>query len=76
MNLLVLPLMLLLGEALAERPFLNEPDTGLILDAIPLGTLPSLADMFSAPDFEAAARHYMPIRNYCTPSHLPQQPSY
>jgi hypothetical protein len=51
--------------ALAERPFLNEPDTGLVLDAVQIGALPGLRDMVTAPDFEAAARHYMPIRNYC-----------
>ncbi|KAF8542059.1 hypothetical protein BDD12DRAFT_803159 [Trichophaea hybrida] len=49
--------------ALAERPFLNEPDTGLVIDTVQIGALPALKDMFTAPDFEAAARH-MPIRNY------------
>ena len=56
---------LLGATALAERPFLNEADTGLVLDAVQIGALPALADMVTAPDFEAAARHYMPIRNYC-----------
>ncbi|KAI5855742.1 hypothetical protein BZA05DRAFT_464779 [Tricharina praecox] len=49
---------------LAERPFINEPDTGLVFDEVEIGSLPSLADMIAVPDFEAAARHYMPTRNY------------
>ncbi|CCX32833.1 hypothetical protein FPQ18DRAFT_322010 [Pyronema domesticum] len=59
-------LLLLLGAStvLAERPFVNEPDTGLRLDEIQTGTLPQLKDMHTIPDFEAAARHYMPIQNY------------
>lgn len=53
--------------ALATRPFLNEPDTGL-LDKIgydfPIGQLPNITDMIGLPDFEWAARNYLPIVNY------------
>ena len=62
----LLSVLLLAGAVLAERPFINEPDTGLILPTI-LGTLPTLTDMVAVADFEAAARHYMPTRNYCKP---------
>ncbi|KAH6652435.1 FMN-dependent dehydrogenase [Truncatella angustata] len=56
-----------IASALGARPFLNEPDTGL-LDAIgydfPVGQLPDLEDMIGLPDFEWAARNYLPIVNY------------
>ncbi|KAK9780175.1 putative FMN-dependent dehydrogenase [Seiridium cardinale] len=56
-----------MAGALASRPFINEPDTGL-LDAIgydfPVGQLPDLDDMVGLPDFEWAARNYLPIVNY------------
>ncbi|KZL81348.1 fmn-dependent dehydrogenase [Colletotrichum incanum] len=50
----------------AARPFLNEPDTG-IRNALPdlkPGELPELSTMVGLPDFEYAARNYLPIRNY------------
>ncbi|KAK1977021.1 FMN-dependent dehydrogenase [Colletotrichum cereale] len=53
-------------EVLAARPFLNEPDTG-IREALPdlkPGQLPDLSAMVGLPDFEYAARNYLPIRNY------------
>ncbi|KAI1120414.1 FMN-dependent alpha-hydroxy acid dehydrogenase [Nemania abortiva] len=55
----------LLGGAFAARQFLNEPDTGFdeffnLAD----GELASLDDLVGLPDFDAAARRYMPIRNY------------
>ncbi|KAF5003193.1 hypothetical protein FDECE_10261 [Fusarium decemcellulare] len=52
--------------ALAARPFLNEPDTGLqeVLGDTPQGSLPSLDDMVSLPDFDWAARNYLPLLNY------------
>lgn len=52
--------------ALAARPFQIEPDTG-IEDAIgdtPEGTLPDLDDMIGLPDFQWAARKYLPLENY------------
>ncbi|GKT48137.1 cytochrome b2, mitochondrial [Colletotrichum spaethianum] len=51
---------------LAARPFLNEPDTG-IEDALPdlkPGELPDLSTMVGLPDFDYAARNYLPVRNY------------
>ncbi|KAI0124078.1 FMN-dependent dehydrogenase [Xylariales sp. AK1849] len=57
----------LVSGALAARPFLEEPDTGL-LDAIgydfPVGALPNLTDMVGLPDFDWAAGNYLPIVNY------------
>ncbi|KAI1852787.1 hypothetical protein JX265_003273 [Neoarthrinium moseri] len=57
----------LVSSVFATRPFLNEPDTGL-LDKIgynfPVGSLPELEDMVGLPDFEWAARNYLPIVNY------------
>ncbi|KZL75521.1 FMN-dependent dehydrogenase [Colletotrichum tofieldiae] len=53
-------------NVLAARFFLNEPDTG-IEDALPdlkPGELPELSTMVGLPDFEYAARNYLPIRNY------------
>lgn len=52
--------------ALAARPFLNEPDTGIdeVLGDLPEGTLPELTSMIGLPDFDWAARHYLPLRNY------------
>lgn len=57
---------MLASGALGARPFLNEPDTG-IEDAItdlPVGELPSLESMVSLPDYEWAARNYMPVDKY------------
>ncbi|KAI0799448.1 FMN-dependent alpha-hydroxy acid dehydrogenase [Xylaria sp. FL0064] len=55
----------LFGGAFAARPFLNEPDTGFdeFFDLAD-GELASLDDLVGLPDFDAAARRYMPIRNY------------
>ncbi|KAH7175287.1 FMN-dependent dehydrogenase [Dactylonectria macrodidyma] len=52
--------------ALAARPFLNEPDTGLeeVLGDTAEGTLPELTDMVGLPDFDWAARNYLPLQNY------------
>jgi hypothetical protein len=62
-----IPLVALVSGAVATRPFLNEPDTGL-LDKIgydfPVGQLPELDDMVGLPDFDWAARNYLPIVNY------------
>ncbi|KAL7815020.1 hypothetical protein V8C44DRAFT_348588 [Trichoderma aethiopicum] len=57
---------LLASEALAARPFLNEPDTGIddVLADLPKGTLPDLSDIVGLPDFDWAARHYLPVKNY------------
>lgn len=56
----------LAAGALAARPFLNEPDTGieLVLGDTAEGTLPALDDLFALHDFEWAARNFLPIRNY------------
>ncbi|KAI4724829.1 hypothetical protein E4T49_07421 [Aureobasidium sp. EXF-10728] len=56
----------LTGLALAARPFLNEPDTGIdeALENIPDGTLPPLESIVGLPDFEWAARHYMNTSAY------------
>ncbi|KAL2207296.1 FMN-dependent alpha-hydroxy acid dehydrogenase [Sarocladium strictum] len=57
---------LLVGNALAARPFLNEPDTGIdtVLKDLPAGELPDLDAMVGLPDFDWAARHYLPVENY------------
>ncbi|KAI1083104.1 FMN-dependent alpha-hydroxy acid dehydrogenase [Whalleya microplaca] len=56
----------LLSEALASRPFLNEPDTGF--DAyfanLRAGELPPLDKLVGLPDFDAVARRYLPAQNY------------
>ncbi|VUC29252.1 unnamed protein product [Clonostachys rosea] len=57
---------LLATGAMAARPFLNEPDTGieLALGDIQTGVLPDLEDMIGLPDFDYAARNYLPAPNY------------
>lgn len=57
---------LLASGAMAARPFLNEPDTGidLVLGDLPVGELPDIDDMVAIPDFDWAARHFLPIENY------------
>ena len=54
------------GGALAARPFLNEPDTGIdvVLGDTAEGVLPALDDIVGLHDFEWAARHFLPLRNY------------
>ncbi|KAK8073690.1 hypothetical protein PG994_004589 [Apiospora phragmitis] len=51
----------------AARPFLNEPDTGIV-DALgpnfPVGSLPDIKDMVALNDFEWAARNALPVKNY------------
>ncbi|KAM5347306.1 hypothetical protein ACJ41O_010311 [Fusarium nematophilum] len=56
----------LASGALAARPFLNEPDTGLedFLGDIKPGTLPDISAIAALPDFDFAARNYLPLRNY------------
>lgn len=51
----------LLPAALAARPFLNAPDTGLELElgSTPEGTLPELDRIVGLPDFEWAARRVL-----------------
>ncbi|CAI0652087.1 unnamed protein product [Colletotrichum noveboracense] len=53
-------------SALAARVFLNEPDTGIeqALPDLQPGELPSLDAMIGLPDFDFAARNYLPIKNY------------
>ncbi|KAL8386839.1 hypothetical protein RB595_010352 [Gaeumannomyces hyphopodioides] len=53
-------------SALAARPFLEEPDTGIldILGNLPVGALPKLTDMVALNDFQWAARNYLPRLNY------------
>ncbi|KAF2678324.1 FMN-dependent alpha-hydroxy acid dehydrogenase [Lentithecium fluviatile CBS 122367] len=52
--------------ALAARPFLNEPDTGIdeALGSTPDGTLPDLDSLVGLPDFEWAARRGMNTSAY------------
>ncbi|CAA7263482.1 unnamed protein product [Cyclocybe aegerita] len=60
-----------LSVALAARPFLNEPDTGIeeVFGSLPAGTLPELSLIAGLPDFEWAAKRvlhpfsYMHFRN-------------
>lgn len=51
----------------AARPFINEPDTGIV-DALganfPVGSLPDIKNMVALNDFEWAARNGLPIKNY------------
>ncbi|OAG12342.1 (S)-2-hydroxy-acid oxidase [Paraphaeosphaeria sporulosa] len=56
----------LASVALAARPFLNEPDTGIegVLGSTANGTLPPLEQMVGLPDFDWAARRAMSPRNY------------
>lgn len=56
----------LASGALAARPYLNEPDTGLdeVLSYLPAGTRPNLTDIVGLPDFDWAARHTLPAKNY------------
>lgn len=56
----------LASGAFAAREFLNEPDTGIddVLSDLPKGTLPDLSDIIGLPDFDWAARHYLPTKNY------------
>ncbi|UKZ78259.1 hypothetical protein TrVFT333_005995 [Trichoderma virens FT-333] len=57
---------LLASGVFAAREFLNEPDTGIddVLKDLPKGTLPNLSDIIGLPDFDWAARHYLPTKNY------------
>lgn len=64
---------LLLGAAalaadgvLAARPFLGWPETGLeeVVSNVTTGTLPQLTQMVGLPDFEWAAKNYLPAKNY------------
>ncbi|KAL4914477.1 FMN-dependent dehydrogenase [Aspergillus aurantiobrunneus] len=60
-------LLLALGPAaLATRPFLNEPDTGIddVLGNTPAGSLPDLEDIVGLPDFDWAARRYLNASSY------------
>ncbi|GJC94826.1 FMN-dependent dehydrogenase [Colletotrichum higginsianum] len=56
----------LAAGAAATRPFINEPDTAieLSLPDLAVGALPELEKMVGIPDFEYAARNYLPARNY------------
>ncbi|KAI1841834.1 hypothetical protein JX266_012011 [Neoarthrinium moseri] len=56
----------LLGTAFGERPFLNEPDTGIedVFGATPNGELIPLDGIVGLPDFEWAARKAMSLENY------------
>lgn len=51
---------------LAARPFISEPDTGIegVLGDTPSGSLPDLKDIIGLPDFQWAARNYLPLENY------------
>lgn len=49
----------------AARDFLNEPDTGisLVLGDLAVGSLPDIDSMVGLPDFDWAARNYLPTKN-------------
>lgn len=57
---------LLASGALAARPFLNEPDTGIedVLQFSSNGSLPDIKSIVGLPDFEYVARKYLPTRNF------------
>ncbi|EFX04867.1 cytochrome mitochondrial precursor [Grosmannia clavigera kw1407] len=57
---------LLATGALAARPFLDEPDTGIsdVMGGLAKGQLPPLARMVALNDFQFAARNYLPVVNY------------
>ncbi|KAF2830915.1 FMN-dependent alpha-hydroxy acid dehydrogenase [Ophiobolus disseminans] len=53
--------------ALAARPFINEPDTGIddqLGSIVANGSLPPLKSLAGLPDFDWAARHYMNLSSY------------
>ena len=53
--------------ALAARPFINEPDTGIddqLGSIVTNGSLPPLKTLAGLPDFDWAARHYMNLSAY------------
>lgn len=54
------------SHVLAARPFLDEPDTGLesVFGDIPQGSLPELDSIAGLPDFQWAARNYLPLSNF------------
>jgi isopentenyl diphosphate isomerase/L-lactate dehydrogenase-like FMN-dependent dehydrogenase len=56
----------LLGGALAARQFIAEPDIGIddVLGDTPNGTLPNITQLVGLPDFQWAARRYLPPANY------------
>lgn len=61
-----LRLLALAQLTLAARPFLNEPPNGyeeFYQDLVP-GTLPPLETIAGLPDFDLAARNYLPLQNY------------
>lgn len=57
---------ILITGALAARPFVEWPDTGLedVVKHVKVGTLPNLEDMIGLNDFQWAAKNYLPIKNY------------
>ncbi|ORY60029.1 FMN-dependent dehydrogenase [Pseudomassariella vexata] len=52
--------------AFAARSFLDEPDTGIddVLGDLEVGQLPNVTEMVGLNDFQWAARHYLPGKNY------------
>ncbi|CAG7558473.1 unnamed protein product [Fusarium equiseti] len=56
----------LISGAMAARPFLDQPDTGLdlVVGNLTKGELPSLDAMIGLPDFEWAAQNYLPVENF------------
>ncbi|EKG10052.1 FMN-dependent dehydrogenase [Macrophomina phaseolina MS6] len=57
---------LLAQSALAARPFLNEPDTGIseVLADLQPGQLPNITSIVGLPDFDYVARNYMNLSSY------------
>ncbi|RGP79868.1 fmn-dependent dehydrogenase [Fusarium longipes] len=56
----------LISGAMAARPFLDQPDTGLqlVVGDLAKGELPKLEQMVGLPDFEWAAENYLPVENF------------
>lgn len=54
------------SAAMAARPFLNEPDTGIedSLANLAASTLPDLSHVVALNDFDYVARNYLPVANY------------
>ncbi|GME34528.1 FMN-dependent dehydrogenase [Neofusicoccum parvum] len=61
-----LSIALLAQSALAARPFLNEPDTGIadVLADLQPGELPNITSIVGLPDFDYVARNYMNLSSY------------
>ncbi|KFA70161.1 hypothetical protein S40285_08171 [Stachybotrys chlorohalonatus IBT 40285] len=59
-------LLALASGALAARPWLENPDTGieLAIGDLPIGELPNVTSIVGLPDFEWVAQRYLPPANF------------